>query len=192
MAAAAKMTAKARAAFEIYRDMGRDRTLAKTAEQMGYRSQSHIRGWSTKYDWTKLVAEHDHASLKEHLGQRTVVREHALQRMIDNMDAAAGVLLEIMLDRSKLPILDRHGKPELDADGNRMFKYQVKPSTRAQCAEKVLGIGGLAPVKRTEIVDTTSENLDEAAAVLESMHPDDLDAFMIRLRKRNKEIDGAT
>jgi hypothetical protein len=192
MANTAQMTAKAWAAFEIYRDLGRGRTLAETAERMGYRSQSHVRAWSAKYDWTKLVAEHDHSGLKEHLGQRVVVREHALQKLIDGMDAASDVLLEIMLDRSKLPILDRHGKPELDADGNKMYKYQVKPSTRALCAEKVLGIGGLAPVKRTEIVDTTGENLDEAAAVLESMHPDDLKAFMTRLRRRNRELDGET
>ena len=119
-----------------------------------------------------------------------------LDRLLERMDAAADVLLEIALDRSVLPVLDRQGAqmrgPDNDdgTPGGLLFKPVVKASTRANCAEKILGLGGLVPVKRIETKDTTGEELDDAAAVLEGMHPDDQAEFRQMIKRRNAELDG--
>lgn len=56
-----EMTPKAQVAFEAYRDMGPSRTLRGAADLLGLspRSASHVRRWSAKYEWERLVAEHD-------------------------------------------------------------------------------------------------------------------------------------
>lgn len=189
------MTPKATAAFEIYRDLGPSRSLDRLAE-LSTSPRRVLADWSSKYEWVRLVTEHDHKELKEDLASRTLVRERATQKMINAMDAAADVLLEIALDRSVLPVLDRQGEhmrgppKEGGSPGDLLYKPVVKPSTRANCAEKILGLGGLVPVKRTEIIDRTGEELDEAAAVMESMHPDDLAEFRQIIKRRNRELDG--
>jgi hypothetical protein len=167
------MTPKARAAFEIYRDLGPTRTLKRAAELIG-KGVYMLNQWSAQYQWVRLCEEHDHAELREALGKREIVKERTLQTIIDRSSEAADVLYEIMTDRRVLPVLDRHGEHMLDGDGNKMYKPVVKPSTRAMCAEKILGIGGLVPVKRTETIDRTAESLDAAAAVLQSMSPTQL------------------
>jgi hypothetical protein len=189
------MTAKQRAAFEVYRDLGPGRTL-KDAAKLLDKTESLLRTYSSKCDWTRLVTEHDHRALKEALASRVLVRERATQKMIDGMDKAADVLLEIALDRSVVPVLDRQGEhmrgpaKEDGSPGELLYKPVVKPSTRANCAEKILGLGGLVPVKRTIIEDRSSEDLDEAAAVMESMHPDDLAEFRELVKRRNRQLDG--
>ncbi len=174
MASSKGMPAKARAAFEVYRDMGPTRTLPALAELLGRKSASGLKAWSSRHDWTRLCAEHDHAELREALGKREILKERTLQKMVDRSDEAAEVLYEIMTDRSVLPVLDRQGEQVRGPDGEPLYKPVVKPSTRAMCAEKILGIGGLVPVKRTETVDRTGESLDAAAAVLQSMSPKQL------------------
>lgn len=189
------MTPKAQAAFEIYRDLGPGRSLDRVAELSSVRRRS-LSDWSSKYEWVRLVTEHDHRALKEALASRVLVRERATQKMIDGMDKAADVLLEIALDRSVVPVLDRQGEhmrgpaKEDGSPGELLYKPVVKPSTRANCAEKILGLGGLVPVKRTIIEDRSSEDLDEAAAAMESMHPDDLAEFRELVKRRNRQLDG--
>lgn len=188
------MTAKQRAAFEVYRDIGPSRTLKAAAELLG-KSASLLIGYSAKYDWTRLVTEHDHKELKQALASRVLVRERATQKMIDGMDQAADVLLEIALDRSVLPVLDRQGEHmrgpagEDGSPGELLYKPVVRASTRANCAEKIMGLGGLVPVKRTEIIDRTDEDLDEAAAFMESLHPDDLADLREMIKRRNRALD---
>lgn len=171
-----EMPPKARAAYEIYLAQGRGRTLKATAEAID-RSERLVRGWSAEYNWVALAAEHDNAKLKEGLGQRELDREHAMQRVVDMMDDAITVLHEVMMDDRKLPVLDRQGlqmrgpggpggKP-----GDLLYRPLVKASTRAMCAEKILGIGGLVPVKRTEVVDRTGEQLDAASSVIQALTP---------------------
>jgi hypothetical protein len=190
-----KMTPVVRAAFEVYRDLGPNRRLKDAAKLMG-KSASLLEGYSSKHDWTRLVTEHDHRELKESLGARVLVRERATQKMIDGMDKAADVLLEIALDRSVVPVLDRQGEhmrgPAGDdgSPGELLYRPVVRASTRANCAEKILGLGGLVPVKRTIIEDRPTEDIDEAAAVMESMHPDDLAEFREIVKRRNRQLDG--
>lgn len=194
MAAEPKMTAKQRAAYEVYRDLGPTRVLKDAAALLG-KSEYLLQRYSSQFGWKRLVTEHDHRELKEALASRVLVREQATQKLIDAMDAAADVLLEIALDRSVLPVLDRQGQhmrgpaKEDGSPGDLLYKPVVKPSTRANCAEKILGLGGLVPVKRTIIEDRTGEDLDEAAAVMESMHPDDLAEFRKMIKRRNRALD---
>jgi hypothetical protein len=188
------MTATQRAAFVVYRDLGPSRRLKDAAKLLG-KSNSLLEGYSAKHDWTRLVLEHDHKELKEDLAARVLVRERATQKLINNMDQAAGVLVEVMLDRSVLPVLDRQGAhirgPAGDdgSPGELMYRPVVQPSTRAIAAEKVLGLGGLVPVKRTIIEDRTDEDLDEAAAFMESMHPDDQAELREIVKRRNRALD---
>lgn len=186
------MTLKARAAFELYRDLGPSRSLSRVAALQGRpprRGQSQLARWSAKYEWVRLCIEHDHAKLRKALKARVLVRERATQKMIDGMDAAADVLLEIMLDRSRLPEYDRQGEQIVDGDGNEVYRYQVRASTRANCAEKVLGLGGLVQVKRTIMEDRSTEDVDEAAADMEAMHPDDLEEARARHKRRLHMLD---
>lgn len=183
------MTPKAQVAYQIYRDLGPARTLSQVAQLQGRSGNTQLERWSAKYEWVRLCAEHDHAELRGALGQRSIVRERALQRLVDSMDQAVVVLLDIMADNSQVPVLDRQGEQMTDDEGNGLYRYQVRASTRAQCAEKVLALGGLVPTKRTVVMDRTCEELDEAASVLESMHPDDLDEFMAIVQRRNRARD---
>jgi hypothetical protein len=195
MSAPKKMSGLAQDAFEVYRDIGPSRTLAQAAKLLERKSDAQLRTWSAKFGWVGLCAEHDHKELKKSLSLREVVRQQAQQQLVDGMSLAAGVLMEIMLDRSMLPVLDRQGEhmrgpagPNGEP-GELLFKPVVKPSTRANCAEKVLGLAGLVPVKRVEVADTTGEELDAAAAALENMHPDDLDEFAAIVKRRNAKLD---
>ncbi len=172
------MTPRARAAFRIYRDLGPGRTLRQVTELLGKRSPSTVRGWSARYDWADLVAEHDHAQLREAFGQREIVKERALQTLIDRMHEAAETLYAIMTDDKSVPILDRHGEIALDENGEPLQRPTVKASTRLEAAKTLLGLAGLVPVKRTEHVDKTAEQLDQAAAVLRTCSPEQLEAFM--------------
>ncbi len=188
------MTPRAKIVFEVYRDLGPSRTLREAIALTDSRKPT-VEDWSSKYEWVRLVTEHDHKELKEALASRVLVRERAAQKMIDGMDQAADVLLEIALDRSVLPVLDRQGEhmrgPAGDdgSPGELLYRPVVRASTRANCAEKVMGLGGLVPVKRTEIIDRTGEDLDEAAAFMESMHPDDQAELREMLKRRNRALD---
>lgn len=189
-----EMTVKALAAFEVYRDLGPSRSMPQVAKLIDT-AASTLKAWSAKYEWVRLVLEHDHKELKEALASRVLVRERATQKMIDGMDQAADVLLEIALDRSVLPVLDRQGEhmrgPGGDdgGQGDLLYRPVVRASTRANCAEKIMGLGGLVPVKRTEIINRTDEDLDEAATFMESMHPDDQAELREMIKRRNRALD---
>jgi len=141
------------------------------------KSESSLRQWSARYNWVGLTEEHDHGELKEALGKRELVRERATQRLVDMMDDAVTVLHDVMTDDRQLPILDRQGEqlrgpaPAEGEPGPLLYRPLVKASTRAMCAEKILGIAGLVPVRRTEVVDRTGEQLDAAANVIRAMTP---------------------
>ena len=179
-----KETAKAISAFGLYRDMGPGRSLEKVAAAMGhprsYRQQ--LAKWSGAFKWVARIAEYDHAELREALGQRKIVREKSLQKMIDAMDLATDVLIQIMTDTQAIPVLDRQGNPV----GERPL---VAASTKLEAASKLLGIAGLVPVKRLEMVDTSGEALDEAADLARSLSDSQL-AGMIEILKPDDEPDG--
>lgn len=165
-----EMTSKAQAAYSVYRDLGPTRTLKKTAELIG-RSDRLVRGWSAEYNWVALAKEHDYAKLKEGLGEREVNRELVMQSIIDSMPAAAEKCLRIMTDDRKLPILDRQGQHMIDEAGRKLYRPLVKASTQLEAAKLLLGIGGAVPVKRTETIDRSGEELDEVAAMVAKLTP---------------------
>ena len=130
------MTPKARAAFELYRDLGPDRSLTKVAEMQGRRSSRQLETWSSRYNWQRLMAEHDHAEMREALGQREIVRERGTQLLVDWIPRAAAKLLQIMTDERALPVLDRNGEQIEGPDGEPLFRPVVKASVqRAQVNE---------------------------------------------------------
>lgn len=51
-------TAKAYAAFSVYRDMGDSRSLEKTGQKLG-KCKAVMETWSRKHDWVNRVAEWD-------------------------------------------------------------------------------------------------------------------------------------
>jgi hypothetical protein len=171
------MTSKAKAAFDVYLEMGAKRTLVKLAELTGH-AKSTIEGWSSRYEWTRRVKEHDHAHLREQLGQREIVREHSLQRLVDISPEAVEVVYRIMTDDTKLPILNRQGEHATDKKGNLLWKPGVRASTKLEAAKTALGIAGLVPVRRMEHVDRSGEQLDAAANVLRAMTPRQIDRLI--------------
>jgi hypothetical protein len=102
------------------------------------------------------------------------------------IDDAITVLHSVMMDSNVIPIKDRDGNQIKDTEGNPLFKPMVKASTRANCAEKILGIAGLVPVKRMVVEDKSAEALDAAAAVLRSMSPKQIDQFLDILDDEDK------
>jgi hypothetical protein len=184
-----------RNAFEVYRDLGPARTLKEAAKLLD-KSESLLRTYSSKYDWTRLVTEHDHKELKQHLASRVLVRESATQSLVNAMPVAVKTLLGVMTDDRVLPVLDRQGEHMRGPDGEDgspgelLYKPVVKPSTRVNAALSALGLAGLVPVKRTIIEDRSEEELDEAAAYVESMHPDDVAELREIVKRRNRQLDG--
>lgn len=51
-------TTKAFEAFCVYRDLGTERSIAKTGRQLG-KNRVTLEGWSSKYEWVKRVAAWD-------------------------------------------------------------------------------------------------------------------------------------
>lgn len=181
-----EMTDRAQLAFEMYRDMGPKRSLRQVTQLLGLARGSHsmLRRWSAKYGWQRLIEEHDYKQLREGLGKRELAREACLQRFIERMNDACDVLYQIMMDKRNIPILDRQGNHVTDQGGHKLYKPMVRASTRAMAAEKILGIAGLVPVKRMEMIDKTGEALDEAAQAIATMGPDELQEFRDILLKR--------
>ncbi len=56
------MTPRAKVAFEIYRDLGRGRSLDQAANVSAYNRRT-LTSWSSKYEWVRLCAEWDHKGL---------------------------------------------------------------------------------------------------------------------------------
>ncbi len=70
-----KESAKAFAAFSLYRDMGPERSLAAVAVKLG-KSKVMMEKWSSKFDWPARVAAHGaHLAIVEREAAEAVVRE---------------------------------------------------------------------------------------------------------------------
>lgn len=50
---------KAYRAFRAYRDLGAERSVSRVAETLGYRSKSHVEGWSSRFDWPARAKAYD-------------------------------------------------------------------------------------------------------------------------------------
>ena len=67
-----------------------------------------------------------------------------------------------------------------------IYKPVTRQSTCLEAIKWLTGLVGHVPVKRTEIVNKTDDDIDELAAMFEAVHPDDLDEFMDILRRRRE------
>lgn len=182
---ASKETRKSLEAYRLYEAMGPDRTLTQLARDMkrppGY---AHVlQRWSAGNDWQRRVSRHDHDELKEALGQRFVLRERALQRLVMAANKASDTIIGLASGRmpkgQTTPVFDRHG----ERVGVRPL---VAPSTCLQAAIRIHESIGIVPPKRIEIVDTTGEALDEAAALAGSMDDETLRAVTELLKRANE------
>lgn len=163
------MTPKARAAYELYRDLGPKRTLQRVANLQGRprrRGVSVLKGWSAKYGWQKLTADHDHAKLRKALGGRENMRERTTQLLVEAQDEMVELLLAVARDTRTLPVMDRQGIQVVDANGEPVYKPLVRTSTRVETIKWILGVVGHVPVKRMEVIDHSAEKLAEAATAV--------------------------
>lgn len=196
-------TSKAKAAWEIYRDMGPDRSLAKVVEAMGSKRGyiQQLKRWSARYDWPGRATRHDHEALREALGERVIVREQVVQSMVERAMRAAEILYTIaegrVPDGDKEPVLDRHGEvmtmiltdehgePKLDEAGEPMrqpvTRPVVKPSTRMEAATRILGNVGIVPPKRMELSGPDQSVLRLGVEVVSKMSDRSLEALAILL-----------
>jgi hypothetical protein len=81
-----KESKKAFEAFQMYRDMGADRSIRKVAKELG-KSQQLLSRWSAQYDWVdranKYDAEMDRiALLQQEKERKAMIKRHAKQSMI--------------------------------------------------------------------------------------------------------------
>lgn len=116
-------TPKAYAAFCVYRDLGPDRSMAKTGETLG-KSQGLMEEWSAKYEWVKRAAawdeEQDRVARKAQMDEIIKMRKRhariaqtALEKVstaLDNIDPkniSNSDIARLMDTASKLERLSR-------------------------------------------------------------------------------------
>ena len=89
-------TARAFEAFCIYRDMGANRSLRKTSQELG-KNCTTISEWSVKYDWVKRVAawdaEQDRIARNEMMAEMAATRKRQ-RRQAQRMQEKGMELLE--------------------------------------------------------------------------------------------------
>lgn len=132
-----KETPLAYEAFCIYRDLGPQRSMAKTAEILG-KSQGTMEGWSAKYKWFDRAGawddEQDRVSRKAQLDEIIKMRKrHAqiAQKALDKVNKAIDAIDELemsnadisrlMAEASKLERLSRGDVGEVieERDGGK-------------------------------------------------------------------------
>lgn len=141
-------TDKSWAAFCIYRDMGRERTLAKAQKECNYKSCYNLFQWSSKYKWSNRCSAFDDdeservsiALQNERLERRLQMERDAWNRR-DKLIKKADTI-------ARVPLL----KPEMSEDGTQIFmptdKWSVKDAIAFYEYSDKLGIfaaGGEKP-----------------------------------------------
>jgi hypothetical protein len=154
-------TDKSWAAFCIYRDMGRDRTLEKVdqlrSQSSPKKSLSYLKEWSIKHSWVKRCSAFDDDELekesimlqKERLNRRLQMERDAWNRR-DKLIKKADTI-------ARVPLL----KPEMSEDGTQIFmptdKWSVKDAIAFYEYSDKLGIfatGGEKP--KMDIIDAVN------------------------------------
>ena len=114
-------TDKSWAAFCIYRDMGRDRSLAKLQQERGDKGDKNIQSilfkWSVKHSWVKRCSAFDDDELeresialqKLRLSRRLQMEKQAWERR-DKLIKKADMI-------ARIPLV----KPEMSDDGTQIF-----------------------------------------------------------------------
>ena len=148
---------KSWAAFCIYRDMGRDRTLLKVSKELGHSAGIIVQKWSMKYAWVNRCSAFDDDELekesimlqKERLNRRLQMERDAWNRR-DKLIKKADTI-------ARVPLL----KPEMSEDGTQIFmptdKWSVKDAIAFYEYSDKLGIfatGGEKP--KMDIIDAVN------------------------------------
>jgi hypothetical protein len=151
-------TDKSWAAFCVYRDMGRERSLEKVdqlrSQTSPKKSLSYLKEWSLKHGWVKRCSAFDDDELekesimlqKERLNRRLQMEKDAWNRR-DKLIKKADTI-------ARVPLL----KPEVSGDGTQIFmptdKWSVKDAIAFYEYSDKLGIfatGGEKP--KMDIID---------------------------------------
>lgn len=86
-------------AFQIYRDLGTERSLQKAAEKLG-KSRGLLEGWSSKFEWGKRVAawdaEQDRIARREQLAEIKKMRKR-------HADLATAMLVKAAKALQRIP-----------------------------------------------------------------------------------------
>jgi len=171
-------TDKSWAAFCIYRDMGRDRTLEKILLKYPENTpQSYVRVlklWSVKHSWVKRCSAFDDDELEK---ESIMLQKERLKRRLQ-MERQAWERREKLIKKadtiSRVPLL----KPEMSEDGTQIFmptdKWNLKDAIAFYEYSDRLGIfatGGEKP--KMDIIDAinllaTNEVLPPEFAVIAS------------------------
>lgn len=200
-------TLKARAAFELFLGLGRDRTLPQLAEAMGRAPGyvRHLQRWSAAHGWMARAAQHDHAQLSEAIGARAVARELVIQQLVDHGTRAAQTLIAVasgvIPTGDMIPMLDRHGAQvmvvEEQPDGTTKsvpaMRPAIPPSVQARNARHILAASlGIVPPKRVELSGPDKSALRLATTVVAALPDEGLAALgdMIAAAKAKAEGDG--
>ena len=98
-------TARAFEAFVVYRDLGANRSLRKTAQELG-KNCTTISEWSAKYDWVKRVAawdaEQDRITRNEMLAEMASTRKRQRQQAKRMQEKGMELLESISIGDAKL------------------------------------------------------------------------------------------
>lgn len=147
-------TDKSWAAFCVYRDLGRERTLEKAQKQCNYKSCYNLFQWSSKYKWRERCRafddeESERVSImlqKERYERRLQMEKQAWERR-DKLIKKADMI-------ARIPLV----KPEVSEDGTQIFmptdKWSLKDAIAFYQYSDNLGIfatGG--ETKKMDIID---------------------------------------
>lgn len=147
-------TDKSWAAFCMYRDMGRDRTLLKVSKELGHSAGIIVQKWSMKHAWVERCRVFDDEELeresimlqKERLKRRLQMEKDAWNRR-DKLIKKADMI-------ARIPLV----KPEVSEDGTQIFmptdKWTLKDAIAFYQYSDNLGIfatGG--ETKKMDIID---------------------------------------
>lgn len=106
-------TSRMYAAFVVYRDMGKERTLQKVSERLA-KSLPYIKDLSGRWAWgVRCIAWDMHLQR-----EADAVKVRQREQMVDNHGQAAQALLHLALrGMQPRPLLDEDGRAILDASG---------------------------------------------------------------------------
>ena len=92
-----KESAKSYRAFQIYRDMGADRSTAKVAQELG-NEKSLIDRWSSKHDWSGRVRAWDEFIAEQEMDEIVEQRKELIRKV----NKAASRMVDFVLDSIEL------------------------------------------------------------------------------------------
>lgn len=147
-------TDKSWAAFCMYRDMGRDRTLLKVSKELGHSAGIIVQKWSMKHAWVERCRVFDDEELER---ESIMLQKERLKRRLQ-MEKDAWNRREKLIKKAdmiaRIPLV----KPEISEDGTQIFmptdKWSLKDAIAFYQYSDNLGLfatGGEKP--KMDIID---------------------------------------